>query len=144
MARYEATVLATRPINEVFDYLSDFSNVEEWDPGVVVAEALDSDPHREGARFRVVSSFLGREVPLVYETIRYEPPHRLVLRAESGSVVSLDTMTFEPAPGDGTLVSYDADLSLKGLARAGELPMRLLFKRVGDRAKAGLQEALSR
>jgi carbon monoxide dehydrogenase subunit G len=144
MARYRGTVLTDRPIEEVFDYLSDFSNVEEWDPGVVEAELLDPDPRREGARFRVVSSFLGRDVPLVYETVRFERPHRIVLRAESSTVISRDTITLESGFADRTLVSYDADLRLKGLARIGELPMRLLFRRVGEQAKAGLKQRLRR
>ena len=40
------------------------------------------------------------------------------------------------------MVTYDADLRLKGILRVAELPMRLIFRGIGDRARAGLEEAL--
>jgi uncharacterized protein YndB with AHSA1/START domain len=143
MARYRATVHADGRPEEVFDYLADFSCVAEWDPGVTRASALSEDPRAVGARFSVVSRFLGREIPLEYRTVELQRPRRLVVRAETASVVSLDTIELRPAEG-GTEVTYDAKLSLKGAYRLAALPIRLAFGRIGDRARAGLQEALTR
>lgn len=144
MARYVGTVNTPLSQDEAFDYLADFSSVAEWDPGVVRARALDPDPRRAGARFEVVARFLGRELPLEYRTVEFEAPRRLVLRAENANIVSLDTIDVRPNPTGGTQVVYDADLSLRGLRRVADPLLGLAFKRVGDRARAGLEAALQR
>ena len=102
-----------------------------------------AEPLAVGARFEVITSYMGRESTLVYETVEIEPPRRVVLRAETGAFTSLDTMTFDLRPGGGTLVTYDADLAMRGLARLAELPMRLAFRRIGDAARDGLRTRLA-
>ena len=141
MAHYNASVDTPRPLEEVFAYLSDFSTTAEWDPGVVEAERLTEPPIREGSEFRLLARFLGRETPLTYRVVEFDPPKAVTLRGENSSVVSLDRMTFEPA-GEGTLITYDAELSLKGPMKLADPLLGLAFKRVGDRALAGLRQTL--
>jgi uncharacterized protein YndB with AHSA1/START domain len=143
MARYAATVTAPGSAQEVFEYLADFSTTAEWDPGVVEAQRLDADPLRAGARFRVVAGVLGRRVALDYRTVEIEPPHRVVLRAESRTVVSQDTITVRARPDAGTEVTYDATLRPRGALRLAAPMFAVLFRRIGDRAKAGLTQTLA-
>jgi carbon monoxide dehydrogenase subunit G len=143
MARYCTTIESTRSPEACFAALSDFSSAQEWDPGVARASRPDDGAVDLGSRFDLVASFMGREVPLTYEIIAFSPPHRVVLRAENETVVSLDEITFAPAPAGGTLVTYDADLRLKGVLRPFDLGLRLVFKRIGDQAAAGLRTYLA-
>jgi len=143
MAKYTATIATPRPIEEVFDYLSDFSNTREWDPGVVEAERLDDDPVAEGSEFRIVAEFLGRRNSLLYRVVEHDPPNVVTFRGVNGSVVSLDRLTFERF-GAGTRVTYHADLTLKGPFKLADPVLALAFRRVGDRALAGLRETLAR
>ena len=85
----------------MFEYLADFSSTAEWDPGVSEAWRLTAEPLRVGARFHVVADFLGRRVPLEYRTVEIDPPRRVVLRAETPTVVSEDTITVRALPGSG-------------------------------------------
>lgn len=142
MATYTATIATPRPIEEVFAYLSDFSNTREWDPGVVEAERLDDDPVEEGSEFRIVAEFLGRRSSLLYRVVEHEPPNVVTFRGVNSSVVSLDRLTFERF-GAGTRVTYDADLTLKGPFKLADPVLTLAFRRVGDRALAGLRETLA-
>jgi carbon monoxide dehydrogenase subunit G len=142
MARYTTSVRTPMPAEDAFAYLADFSTTAEWDPGVAEAERLDDGPLRAGSRFRVVARTMGRDVPLVYEVTAYEPPHRIELRGESSTVVSLDEITVEPA-GGGALVTYDARLTLKGALRLADPLLGIVFRRVGDRAAAGMRRALN-
>ncbi|MEO8091092.1 MAG: SRPBCC family protein [bacterium] len=141
MPRYLGIISTPRPREEAFDYLADFASVAEWDPSVVEAHALDSGPPRVGSRLKVVVRTAGRETPFTYEIEELERPARVVLRAETAAVVSLDTITFA-ANAAGTDVTYDADLRLKGPLRLLELPMRVAFKRLAENAKAGLEREL--
>lgn len=143
MARYTATIATPRPIEEVFAYLSDFSNTLEWDPGVVEAQRLDDDAVAAGSEFRIVAEFLGRRNSLLYRVVEFDPPRLVTFRGVNSSVVSLDRLTFEHF-GGGTQVTYDAELTLKGPFKLADPLLALAFSRVGDRALNGLRETLSR
>jgi len=141
MARYHATLQVPLSCEEAFDFLSDFSNALEWDPGVVGASRLDEGEVALGSEFRLTTRFLGRSTPLRYEIIEFYPPHAVTFRGENATVVSRDRITFEPA-GEGTKIVYDAGLRLKGALRLADPLLALAFKRIGDRALAGLRERL--
>jgi carbon monoxide dehydrogenase subunit G len=141
MARYQATVYTDRSRQEVFDYLSDFSTTQDWDPGVVTAERLTGDAVKQGSEFSLVARFLGRDTQLTYRIVEYESPRYVVFLGENATVISRDRITFEPM-GEGTNISYDAELSLKGTLRLADPLLGLAFKRVGDRALAGMRETL--
>ncbi len=58
MAHYNATIDSRRSARDTLDYLADFSNAAEWDPGTLTAEQLDPGPVRAGTRFRLIVPFL--------------------------------------------------------------------------------------
>ncbi len=142
MARYQASLHTHTPTEELFSYLSDFSNSQEWDPGVVTAERLTSGAVAEGTEFRLVARFLGSESELTYRVVEYDPPHVVTFHGENEAVVSHDRITFVPE-ADGTTIDYDARLELKGYRKLMEPLVSLAFRRVGERALGGLRQTLS-
>ncbi|HMD57999.1 MAG TPA: SRPBCC family protein [Solirubrobacteraceae bacterium] len=143
MANYSATLETQIPREEAFAYLSDFSNTEEWDPGTVQAERIGEGPIGEGSEFRLVAAFLGRETALTYRVVEHEPPNAVSFRGENSTVISLDRVTIVTA-GTGTRITYDARLTLKGPLKLADPLLALAFKRVGDRALAGMRDTLAR
>lgn len=143
MARYVASVDSHWDREVAFDYLAEFSNIADWDPAVPRAGTGAVDPLSVGATFEVDFKSLGGERTLVYKTTEIERPRRVVLRAEESTFVSVDVMTFDLKPGGGTIVTYDADVKLKGLLAAFDLPFRLIFRRLGDNARDGLRRKLA-
>ena len=141
MARYKAQVAARAGQPEVFEYLVDFSNAKEWDPSVKSAERLDAGEIKVGSTFRLVVETMGRSSALVYAITELEPPRLVTFSGENSTVTSLDTITFESA-GDGTTVTYDADLQLKGLLKLADPLLAIGFKRIADNALAGLRRQL--
>jgi uncharacterized protein YndB with AHSA1/START domain len=141
MAYYRADLEVGRPIDEVFAYLADFSNTEKWDAGVVSARKQGGGRIAVGTRFEVVSSFLGQELPLEYRIVQYDPPGRIVLEAENDNLRSVDTITFEKT-ARGTRLTYDANLTLKGIRYLGDFALHLAFQWIGRRALDGLRDAL--
>lgn len=48
MATYEDTIPSSWTADETFGYLAEFSNAEQWDPGVLEGSQLDPGPVRAG------------------------------------------------------------------------------------------------
>ena len=142
MAHYRATIDTPREREDVFAYLSDFSTTQEWDPGVIEAERLNGAAVGAGTEFRLVAEFLGRKTALTDRIVEYDPPRAVTFRGENATVISNDRITFE-AGGQGTRITYDADLALKGPLRIADPLLGLAFNRVGDRALAGLKNRLA-
>ena len=142
MARFIDAIDLPVPVEQAFSYVADFSHTAEWDPGVVSAERLDSGALGCGSRFRVVVSFLGRELPLEYEITHYAFPERVVLVGGDDSVRSVDEITFVARPG-GTRVTYEARLDLRGVRRIADPLVDLWFQRVGRLAVCGLRERVA-
>ena len=142
MVHYHATIDSPCGPAETFDYLATFSNAEQWDPGVLSGEQLDSGPVRVGTRFRLVVPFLGRRLPLTYVVTRYSPAGMIALEAVSGLLRLVDWIEVA-AEGDGVTVSYDADVRLRGPLRLLDPMLQRGFGAVGDRAAAGLAAALA-
>jgi uncharacterized protein YndB with AHSA1/START domain len=142
MASYTATITTAAAPAQAFAYLSRFDRAAEWDPGVDAAEMLTAPPVAVGSRFHLEARFLGRRIPLEYEVVELDPDRRIVLSAENGSVRSVDTITFTDAT-DGSVVVYDARLEAKGIGRVADPLLGLVFRRIGDRAAAGLRAHLA-
>ena len=141
MSRYRATVETEHERDAVFAYLSDFTTTREWDPGVIAAERLTIGRIGAGAEFSLIARFLGRDSQLTYRIVEFDPPAAVTFLGENATVRSCDRITFETIAG-GTRITYDAELTLKGLGKLTEPLVALAFRRVGDRALAGMRRAL--
>lgn len=137
MARYTTTVSSARSPEEAFLFMADFRNVESWDPGVSkVVQAAGEGPGPEAA-YDVSAS--GRV--LRYEVREYVPSTRVVFEAETPRVWIRDVVEVS-STSPGSAVLYDATVELKGLWMVANPLLSLAFKRMGDRAAAGLRRAL--
>ena len=143
MARYRTTVHSSRNADDAFEYMAAFEHSAEWDPGVAEAERLTDGPVGLDTRFRVVTLFMGRRIPLEYRVTAFGPGRRVVVTAESSSLRSVDDITVEP-DGDGSAMTYDADLSLRGAFALFSPLLGVAFNRIGDRAQGGLRRELNR
>ena len=142
MPHYRTTLHTPWPAQQAFEYLSDLENFADWDPGVKRSVRVTGDGAAVGAAFDVTVGGVGRDMTLRYEIVALDVPGRVEVRAETGLLLSVDVMTFEPAADGGCLVTYDADLSLKGVFRIGNPVLGVVFGRIGDRAAAGLRRVL--
>ena len=121
--------------------MADLSNFAEWDPGVVGVEQVEGDGPGPDAVFDVAVKSVRGPLILRYHTDSYEPPTSIVARAQSRFLTSLDTITVV-GDGDGSTVTYDAELTLNSVLGLADPLLRLAFTRIGDRAADGLIRAL--
>jgi hypothetical protein len=119
-----------------------FSNAAEWDPGVTRATE-DGERPILGSTYQLTVRTLGWDVPLDYRIAEYDPPRRVVLRAENSMVWSSDLVEVSAGPGGGSVLTYDATLGFKGVAVLFTPLLGLLLRRIGARASEGLRAALA-
>jgi len=111
----ERTFTVSRPIEDVFDYLSDFENTNEWDPGTIETRRTGGDGGL-GTTYDNRSTFAGRETELTYETVGFDRPTFFSARGTNKTATATDSMTFT-RDGDRTQIRYRADFQFRGAVR---------------------------
>jgi len=106
--RAELSVEIARPAEEVFDYLTDVSNLPAWQSAVRSAR-------REGGRIVESRHMLGRELTTTLEITEEERPRVFEIRALDSPVPFTVRHELEPS-GEGTR------LTVVGEGDAGMLP----------------------
>jgi carbon monoxide dehydrogenase subunit G len=142
MPRYITAVRTPWSRERAFEYLADLEHFADWDPGVKRSVLVAGKRATLGSSYDVTVAGVGRDMTLRYEIVAIDANHCVEVRAETGSLLSVDVMTFEDSGGGGCVVSYVAELSLKGVLRVANPILGLIFGRIGDRAAAGLRRAL--
>jgi uncharacterized membrane protein len=107
VARAEHTVVVERPPDEVFRFLTDLSNVPEWQSGAVEVRAPASV--EVGTTYVEVLKFLGRRIEATLEVTEFEPGRRFSLKAVSGPMPFQVRHRLEPADG-GTATTIHVEL----------------------------------
>ena len=128
-------------LEDTFDYTADFTNIENWDPGVSKSARTDSGELGVGSTFDLMVKFGNRESPMTYTITHYDAPHRVVLKGEGSTLIAIDDIRFT-AVDDTTEVSYSADLQFKGFMRLVAPFIGSTLDEVGKKALDGLAAKL--
>lgn len=144
-----ATITIERPIDEVFSYLTEVTNMPHWVSGVRDA-SLVSDKMGLGARFVCDYAGTRRSFDIELVATRYEPPHLFGIELSSGpfSFAGLVGL-FHLAPEDGgtritNVIESDPDSLASRLASVvfGRLLKRAFRTRL-QRELLALKEAVA-
>ncbi len=128
----------------VLDYLKDFSNAEDWDPGTVSCTRTDSGPVRVGSTWHNVSKIAGVSTELTY-TLEQLTDDTIVLVGRNDSATSTDTITVVPSPdGTGSRVTYEANIEMKGAAKLADQIMKIVFEKIGSDTEDDMTTVLNR
>ena len=117
------------PIDVVFPYFADLSNIFEWDPNVIESGRLELGPVRPGSRFELAYRMGLANLTLQYELVTLEPNHLLSFEGCGEGVQLTDRLRFT-ADGDQTRLTYEAQVEPKRAAAA--LVLRPFMERVAD------------
>ncbi len=112
MPEFHVDVVIERPVEEVFAFATEPSNVPKWQSSVVEMKKVTEGPVDVGTKASVVREFLGRRIETTEEVVEYVPHSRFMLKSAAGPVPFTVTSDFEPV-GGGTRfeVTIDADPS---------------------------------
>jgi uncharacterized protein YndB with AHSA1/START domain len=105
------SVFINRPVNDVFDFVTDPTTTPQWQANLVRSEVLTAGPMRLGTRVLEVRRIGKSEMQAEWEVTAYEPPTRrgYVYPAGFGPIRQQGISTFEPAEG-GTQLSFTAQI----------------------------------
>lgn len=140
MPSVSRTFTVTAPPAAVVDYLKDFGNAEEWDPGTVRCTRTDSGPIAVGSTWHNVSKVAGVTTELTYTLTRLDDT-TIVLVGVNDRAQSTDTITVRPA-GTGSELTYTADLDMKGFAKLVGPAMKVIFERIANETEKKLTGVL--
>ena len=111
----ERTFRVSRSIEDVFDYLSDFENTNEWDPGTIETRRTGGDGGI-GTTYANTSTFAGRSTELTYETVGFDRPTFFSARGTNKTATATDSLTFT-RDGERTQIHYRADFQFHGVVK---------------------------
>jgi uncharacterized membrane protein len=114
--RFELDVAIERPVAEVFAYITDVSNLPEWQSTAEEARWEDGSNIGLGSRMRERRTFLGRTLETTLEVTAYEQDRRFDLKAVGGPLPLTVQHEFEPANGR-TRIHVVAEGEAGGFAR---------------------------
>jgi len=126
----------------VIDYLKDFSNAEEWDPGTQTCTRVDSGPIAPGARWHNVSKVAGISTELDY-TLDSLTADRIVFVGKNKTATSTDTITVAPRAGGGSEITYRADIEMNGIAKITGPAVKVIFERIANETEKRLTDVLN-
>ncbi|MFI5592204.1 SRPBCC family protein [Amycolatopsis sp. NPDC051758] len=125
--------------HEVVEYLKDFGNANEWDPGTLSCDRLGDGPIEVGARWHNVSKIAGVETELTYELTRLEPG-RVVFSGSNKTATTTDDISVTATGGGGSTLTYHATIEFHGAAKLGAPIAKVVFEKVG----ADTEDSLTR
>ncbi len=140
--RVSEQIVVTRPPADAFRYIAEFAHTAEWDPGIAESRKLTEGPVRVGTQFDVVALFRGKRQRFLYTVTDLDEGRRIVLAGDGAQATSVDEITVEPN-GDGSRVSYTAEVKLKGIRRIAEPLLKPMLTKTGKEALAGLEQKLN-
>jgi dehydrogenase/reductase SDR family protein 12 len=136
------TIFVARPVAEVFAYVADFANCEQWDPGVLRCQRLNAGPNGLGSRFSVDCALPVGKLNLEYEVVKYRVDKEVVLRSHSLFMDVLDTISVREVEA-GCELEYVALFTFSEVSGWFLPAMEAGLRRMGYRAvQEGLKSAL--
>ena len=107
MINVSASTEISRPVDEVFSFMTDLRTLPQWLEGVREARALTADPKAVGARVAHVNEFMGQTFESTFETLEWQPCRSTVFRVLTGPLRGESRQRFEPLTDDRSRVSIE-------------------------------------
>ena len=107
------TFISTRDIHSIFDYIADFSTIEQWDHSVISSTKTSAGQIRQGSCFDILLKFGLSNTLMKYSISEYDAPHRVVLTGQGNGYVAIDTVTLTQTQ-EGVSVNWQADIIFSG------------------------------
>ncbi|AKH67913.1 dehydrogenase of unknown specificity, short-chain alcohol dehydrogenase like [Spongiibacter sp. IMCC21906] len=139
----EERIVVNRQLEDCFEYLRDFSTIEQWDPGVYRAEKRTPGAAQNGTEYVLTLKLpLGQRAAMRYVQQSTRENSEIILQGLGEDISALDSLRFDALGPSCTAIHYRAELKLLSLSAVTKLAIKPILKRVGKQAATGLYHAL--
>jgi hypothetical protein len=135
------TVETDLSVEDAFDYVANFENIIEWDPGVTASRKVTPGEAGVGTEYALDLQYGGSPLSMVYRVTEWDRPNLVVLEGDGSRSFAVDRISFHAA-ATTTVVEYQADIRMKGLFRLAQPFLGSLFRTIGTGAAQGLDDRL--
>ena len=142
MIRFEEQIQLPASVEATFSVIADFSNLTDWDPGIISVQKQTPGKLKIGTEFEVFASFFFQKLPMKYTLTEYEKNKKVSYVGETDTVKVLDTIEFQKKDS-GCLVIYKAEFEFKGVLANQEPLMKWILQTKANNAFAGMRRAFS-
>ena len=136
-----SSITIQRPIEEVFEVMTDVEKTGRWFPGNVEEHWTSPAPHGVGSTRHAVVTMLGRRSENDAVATEFQPPHRAVMRGTSPNAPFVVTLAFAP-DGAGTRVNVTSVIALRGASRIFGPLVSAIYSRAWARGLANLKRLM--
>ena len=99
MIAFDVSTIIARPVEAVFEFVSDLANNPRWQAVTVEVTKTSHGPVGLGTTWRETIKLLGRQVEVERRTTAYEPNSIFSVATTSGPVQVEVTVSLEPVDG---------------------------------------------
>lgn len=100
-----------RPVEEVFDYITDHINMGEWIPQILKSEDTSDGGPQPGATFSQLIKSPGPHLEMTFEIVEYQPPRKYVYKSTTGPVPVWSIFDFERQSAGSTQLTYTEEVN---------------------------------
>lgn len=140
MIHLTQSILVRGDVDDVFRYVSDLSNIEQWDPGVLESRKITPGPVRPESEFRLRCKFFWFSFPMTYRVVLLDAPNRVVFEGRGEKFSARDSISFARVE-NRTRIEYSLDLNFEAASSVFENVMNVYVKSIGRAAVQGLAHA---
>lgn len=130
-----------RPVEEVFEFMSDPEKEKLYRIGLIESEQLSEGPFGVGTTTREVSQFFGRRIETVSEVTEYEPNKKVSMKTISGPMQAEFSIILNEVNG-GTEVTYEVEGETGGFFKLADPIVARMGKRQMESELANLKDLL--
>lgn len=141
MSRVVSTISIARPIDDVFEVLTDVEKTSAWFPGDVEEHWTSPPPRGVGSTRHAIVRMFGRRTENDAVTTAYDPPHRAAMRGTSSNAPFLVALDFR-REGATTRVVVTSEITLSGAARIFGPLVSAMYGRAWVRGLANLKRMM--
>ena len=130
------------PPRVVVEYLKDFSNAVEWDPGTQQCTRIDDGAIGEGASWHNVSKIYGFTAELTY-TLEALSDSNVVFVGKNKGSTSVEKIYIDAA-NTGSVITYRNELEMHGALSLLNPVLKLAFEKLANETEKQLTSVLNR
>lgn len=119
MISVEKSIYIDRPLDEVFQYVSELANSAQWQSGLSEVHKITPGPVMIGTQYSGFRKFMGRKMEAGVEITEFVPNVRVGLKASAGTIPVETWHQFQSA-GQGVNISTKVEMQPSGFAGLAE------------------------